>query len=176
MLEAIGAGLSISVGCSVLRSHGPGRDQHRRADQCDWVVVRSQRVIGGERIAAVQVSGSHAIIGIFVVSGGPRTEPSRAVAGARTGPRGCRRGGLFFWFMSLASHGGVARAMVIARRIAVLGLAAALARRRTSLRPPLSSLNAWFIPIGAVLGSAGCALYGESTRASPQSEADEEPN
>jgi drug/metabolite transporter (DMT)-like permease len=129
------------------------------------VVPIAAGVIGGERPAAIQVAGIlAAIIGIIVVAGHPHAAASTQVRTALgLALASALAQGLFFWLMSPASRSGVPWAMAIARGVSVLALAAVLAIRRTSLRPALGLRNAWIIPIGAVLGSAGLALYGEST-------------
>lgn len=167
VLEAIGAGLSLMVGLGAFfEAMVLGAISIVAPLSATGVVVPiAAGVIGGERPAAVQVAGLlAAIVGVFLVSGGSQRQAStRSRAALGLALLAALAGGLFFWMMSLASHGGVPWAMVIARGVAVLGLAAGLAMHRTSLRPALLSRNAWLIPIGAVLGAASFALYGEST-------------
>jgi drug/metabolite transporter (DMT)-like permease len=165
-LEAIGAGLSIMVGLAAFfEAMVLGAISIVAPISATGVVVPiAAGVIGGERPAAVQVGGIlAAIIGIVVVSGGPRARSFELSPALGLALVAALASGLFFWLMSLASHGGVPWAMVIGRGVAVLGLAAALAKRGAPLRPALTARNAWLIPIAAVLGSAGFGLYAEST-------------
>jgi len=120
---------------------------------------------GGERPSAVQVIGIvAAIIGVVLASRQPRRKPSaQPHGGIALALLAALGSGLFFWLMASASHDNVAWAIVVSRAVAVIALALFLGIRRESLRPALDARTARIVPIAAVLGFGGIALYAEST-------------
>jgi drug/metabolite transporter (DMT)-like permease len=128
-------------------------------------------IVGGDRLGAAQAAGIvAAIAGIVLAARPPREAPQASVAPA-TAESGlglallaALGGGLFFWLMAPASRHGVPWALLIARAIPVLMLAAAIRTRRASLRPSFESPIAGTVIGSSVLAFVAIALYAFATR------------
>jgi drug/metabolite transporter (DMT)-like permease len=173
LAAAAGAGLGLMVGLSAFfQAMVVGTISVVAPISATGVVVPIVAgIVGGDRLAAAQAVGIvAAIAGIVLASRPPREAPHASVApaGAESGLGlallAALGGGLFFWLMAPASRHGVPWALLIARAIPVLILAAAIRTRRASLRPSLESPIAGIVVASSVLAFIAIALYAFATR------------
>ncbi len=122
-------------------------------------------VAGGERPGAPQAVGIvAAIIGVVFASRAPREHRRKAVeSGFGLALLAALGSGLMLWLMAPASRHGVPWALLIARAVPAIILAAAVSIRRASLRPAFESRNAWITVASALLGFSGIGLYALAT-------------
>jgi drug/metabolite transporter (DMT)-like permease len=122
-------------------------------------------IVRGERPGAAQAIGIVvAIVGIVLASRAPREHPSIPVeSGLGLALLAALGGGLMLWLIAPASRHGVPWALLIARAVPVLILAAVVSVRRASLRPVLEPRNARITLVSALLGFTGVTLYAFAT-------------
>ena len=164
---AVGAGIGMTVGLAAFfQAMVVGTMSVVAPISATGVVVPiAAGVVGGERPIPTQVLGMIvAIVGIVLASRSPREHPSvRRESGLGLALLAALGAGLMFWLLAPASRHGVPWALLIARVIPALILAATVTIRRASLRPALVPRNARVILASALLGFAGVTLYAFAT-------------
>ena len=121
-------------------------------------------IVRGERPGAAQAVGILAAIGGIVLASRPPREhrSARVESGLGLALLAALGSGLMLWLMAPASRHGVPWALLIARGIPALILAAVVGIRQTSLRQVLAG-NARITLVSALLGFSGIALYAAAT-------------
>lgn len=167
IVAAAGAGLGLAVGVAAFfQAMVVGKMSVVAPIAASGVVLPvAVGIASGERPSVGQAVGIvGAIAGVVLAARSPgerraaRTESGLALAlVAAVGT------GLFLWLMAPASRHGVAWGILISRAIPALVLTAAVAIRRTSLRPAFASRTAGTIFVAALLAFSGTALYGLAT-------------
>jgi drug/metabolite transporter (DMT)-like permease len=122
-------------------------------------------IVQGERPGVAQLIGiGAAIVGIVLASRPSGAQPSVSrESGLGLALLAALSSGLALWLIAPASRHGVPWALLVARAIPAVILAATVRIRRTSLRSALGSRNASMTLASAVLGSSGMALYAFAT-------------